>query len=382
MDLGRYLIERHLREGTPIAQLAAAHGVHRSWLYKLLARYRADGKAGLEPRSRRPHHSPARITDKHEDNIVTLRKTLIEAGFDAGAQTIHTHLSRGHETVPSISTIWRVLKARGFVTPQPHKRPRSSYVRFEADLPNACWQADVTHVTLADGTHVEVLNIIDDHSRLCLASHALRVYTAPDVVRIFHKAAAEWGYPASLLTDNGAVFTAAYRHGTGALQHELATLGIEFKHSRPYHPQTCGKVERFHQTEKRYLTKQHAPETMRALQAQLDRFTTYYNNVRPHRAIGRRTPQEAFNARTRAHPRLPPITIDSYRLRHDRVDHYGKITLRYKGRLHHIGLGRRYARATVAVLTAGPNIRVLTATGELIRELTIDPARGYQPQTS
>jgi len=380
MDLGRYLIERHLREGTPIGELASAHGVHRSWLYKLLARYRSEGDAGLEPRSRRPHHSPTRITDRYEDDIVALRKQLDEAGFDAGAQTIHTHLARTKDRVPSVSTIWRVLKARGFVTPQPHKRPRSSYVRFVAELPNECWQADITHVELADQTFAEVLNIIDDHSRLCVASKARRIYKATDVVAVFHQAAQSWGYPASMLTDNGAVFTAAYRNGTGAMQHELATLGIAYKHSRPYHPQTCGKVERFHQTVKKYLTKQDQPTTTRGLQAHLDRFVDYYNTQRPHRAIARHTPIKAFEARTKAQPRLAPITINGYRIRHDRIDRYGKITVRYNGRLHHIGLGRKHAGQAVAVLTAGPDIRVLDEHGELIRQLELDPTRDYQPQ--
>jgi transposase len=148
MELGRYLVERHLREHTPEAELAAAHGVHRSWLYKILARHRAEGEAGLEPRSRRPHRSPTRIRHRFDDEIVALRKQLSEAGFDAGAQTIHAHLARRHDAPPSTSTIWRVLNARGFVTPQPHKRPRSSYVRFAAELPNECWQMDVTHLEL------------------------------------------------------------------------------------------------------------------------------------------------------------------------------------------------------------------------------------------
>ena len=167
-----------------------------------------------------------------------------------------------------------MLRARGFVTPQPHKRPRSSYTRFEADLPNECWQTDVTHVRLA-GRDVEVLNIIDDHSRLCVASRALTVVTAHDVVTVFHDTAGQWGYPASVLSDNGAVFTATYRRGIGAFESELADLGITFKHSRPYHPQTCGKVERFHQTLKRYLAKQRRPHSIRTLQTQLDVFVDY-----------------------------------------------------------------------------------------------------------
>jgi transposase InsO family protein len=379
MDLGRYLVERHLREGTPVAELAAAHGVHRSWLYKLLARYRAEGEAGLEARSRRPHRSPTRISEQFENEIVALRKRLDTAGFDAGAQTIHTHLARAHPQPPSVSTIWRVLIARGFVTPQPRKRPRSSYIRFVAELPNECWQMDVTHWPLADGNDVEILNIIDDHSRLCVATKAFQVVNAHDVVNTFHAAAA-WGYPASVLSDNGAVFTATYRGGIGAMESELCALGIAFKHSRPYHPQTCGKIERFHQTEKKFLTKQDPPDTIRQLQHQLDEFAHTYNTVRPHRALNRRTPIVAFNARTKAHPQLPRIAIDGYRLRHDKIDRNGKITIRSKGRLHHIGLGRRHAGQTVAVLIAGRDIRILDDTGQLIRQLVLDPTRDYQPQ--
>ena len=236
MDMGRYLIEAHLREGRSVAELAAAHGVHRSWIYKLLARYRAEGEAGLVPRSKRPHSSPAQITDLFEDDIVALRKELLDSGFDAGAETIHIHLAERWHNPPSVSTIWRVLKARGFVTPQPHKRPRSSYVRFVAELPNECWQTDATHVVLADGASVEILNMIDDHSRLCVASKVFVTATSRDVVRTFQNATATWGFPASVLSDNGAIFTASYRNGISAMETELVSLGIEFKHSRPYHP--------------------------------------------------------------------------------------------------------------------------------------------------
>jgi transposase InsO family protein len=380
MELGRDLVERHLREHTPVAELAAAHGVHRSWLYKLLARYRTEGEAGLKPRSRRPQRSPTRIRDRFDDEIVGLRKQLSEAGFDAGAQTIHAHLARRHDTPPSVSTIWRVLNARGCVTPQPHKRPRSSYVRFVAELPNECWQIDLTHLELAGTGSVELLHVIDDHSRLCVAATAFRVVKAHDVVKTFRDAAATWGYPASVLSDNGAIFTAAYRNGIGAMESELCALGITFKHSRPYHPQTCGKVERFHQTVKKFLAQQHPPTTIRGLQRQLDRFADYYNTVRPHRSIGRRTPADVFNARTKAHPRLRGVTVDGYRLRHDKIDYSGKITIRYQGRLHHIGLGRQHAHQPVAVLIAGRDIRVLTEHGQLLRQLVLDPTRDYQPQ--
>jgi transposase InsO family protein len=376
--MGRFLIETHLRTGRPIAELAAAHGVHRSWLYKLLARYRREGEGGLTTRSRRPHRSPTRIADRWEEPIVAMRKELTDAGFDAGAVTIHSHLCRHHDQVPSVSTIWRVLRARGFVTPQPHKRPRSSYVRFAAELPNECWQADVTHVGLGDGSFVEVLNIVDDHSRLCVESRAFVATRSPDVVRALHRAGAVWGYPEAVLSDNGAIFTASYRGGMGAMEAELLSMGIASRHSRPYHPQTCGKVERFHQTLKRYLARQDPALTKKQLQTQLDRFVAYYNNQRPHRAIGRHTPAEAFGARERAFPRGPHIDCAGYRVRHDRIDKQGGVTLRYRGRLHHIGVGRPYRGWRVVLLVAGRDVRILGLDGSLLRRLVLDPTRDYQ----
>jgi transposase InsO family protein len=197
MDMSQFLIEKHLRTGRPIKELARAHGVSASWLFKLLRRYRLEGETGLVPRSRRPLHSPTRIADLYEDEIVALRKELDDLGVDAGAETIHYHLGQRRCHAPSVSTIYRVLKARGFVTPEPHKRPRSSYVRFCADLPNEWWQADMTHVVLDDGAVFEVLNVIDDHSRLCIASRAMIHVKATDVIRVLHQAAEKWGYPAA-----------------------------------------------------------------------------------------------------------------------------------------------------------------------------------------
>jgi transposase InsO family protein len=379
VELGRYLVEAHLREGRPVSVLAAAHNVHRSWIYKLLARYQAEGEAGLLPRSRRPRTSPTKISDLYEDEIVAIRKQLADAGFDAGAQTIHFHLAQRHASVPSVSSIWRVLRSRGFVTPQPHKRPRSSYVRFEAELPNQCWQSDITHVSLVDGSEVEIINFLDDHSRLCVASVAREIFTSVEVVSVFYDAAARHGFPESVLSDNGAVYTASYRGGTGAMEAELAALGVVFKHSKPYHPQTCGKVERFHQTLKKFLEAQNKARDLAELQGQLDRFVTYYNEVRPHRSLGRRTPRAAYEARTKARPSKQGIDVEGYRVRHDKVDNTGKVTLRYKSRLHHIGIGRAYKGQRIILLVAGRDIRILTEDGELLRQLKLDPNRSYQP---
>src|SRR5204863_5379283 len=179
----------------------------------------------------------------------------------------------------------------------------SAWKRFTAQQPNELWQADVTHWRLADHTEVEILDVIDDHSRVAIASLARPVTTGPDVVDTFVAAFAHWGTPAGVLTDNGAIFTAKQRgDGRTALEILLGELGIKYSHSRPYHPQTCGKVERFHQTLKKHLAKQDPAATLEDLQRQLDRFDEYYNAVRPHRALGRRTPQDAFLARPKAGP--------------------------------------------------------------------------------
>jgi len=383
MELARYVIDAVLVEKRSVREVASAHGISKTWLYELLDRYREQGDAGLQPKPRRPKASPTAVSAAMEDEIVALRKSLAGDGLDAGAHTIRYHLlvkhRRNKNVVPSVATIWRVLSRRGHVVAQPQKRPRSSWRRFQADLPNECWQADVTHWPLADGIEAEILNILDDHSRLLVASRALATARAIDVVETFHHAASTWGFPASMLTDNGAIFTAEYRKGRCVMENELAALGIDFKHSRPYHPQTCGKVERFHQTLKKHLAKQRRARTLAQLQAQLDRFAEYYNSVRPHRALGRRTPQQAWAGRTKAVPTGSKIPGGHYRVRRDRVDKTGKVTLRYRSRLLHIGVGRPHAGTRVLLLVADLDVRVVSDDGELLRHLTIDPTKTYQP---
>jgi transposase InsO family protein len=385
MDLAGYVVNAVLVEGRSVKEVCEANGISRSWLYELIARYRDGGEEGLTPQSRRPLSSPSRVAAKVEDEIVALRKELSDLGVDAGAHTIHFHLQRRYRrrktSVPSVATIWRVLSRRGFVTAQPQKRPRSSWRRFQADLPNECWQADTTHWALGDGSDVEILNMIDDHSRLLVASRAFKTTKAADVVETFHLVAAERGIPASMLTDNGAIFTAKSRNGTCAMELELLALGVDYKHSRPYHPQTCGKVERFHQTLKKWLAKQKPAVTINGLQAQLDRFSRYYNHERPHRALNRRTPAQAFAARTKATPRKPPITVPAeHRVRRDRVDTSGNVTVRYQSKLRHLGVGRRHAGTRILLLVADRDVRILNTDGELLAEFTIDPTKDYQPQ--
>ena len=358
--------------------MARSAGVSKAWVTKLVARYRAGGEPALEPRSRRPGSCPHAIAADIQSEILELRQQLDSAGYDHGPHSIAHHLREHFTRVPSVATIWRILKRQGLITPQPHKRPRCSFVRFEAALPNEMWQSDFTHWQLGDGSGVEILNYLDDHSRLLLACNAFTTVKGADVVESFHLAGATHGYPAALLTDNGAVYSGKSRGGKVLLETELERLGIVFKHSTPYHPQTCGKVERFHQTLKHFLAKQTPPATLAVLQLQLDTFRAYYNHHRPHRALDGRTPLTAFHARLKARPDGAD-PAGHYRVRHDRVDKGGRVTIRYLSRLRHIGLGRAYAGVPVRLLVANKHVRVIHEDGSLIRELTLDPSRNYQP---
>ena len=376
MGRARFLVEAMVVEGRSPTELARAHGVARSWLYKLLSRFREGGYAALEPRSRRPHACPQQSSSELTTEIIRLRQELTEAGFDAGPQTILFHLHERQQQLPSAATIWRILKRQGLVSPQPRKRPKASYVRFEAQLPNETWQCDATQWQLADTSPVEILNFEDDHSRLFLASIAYPTVKADDVVSAFYATADKFGLPASFLSDNGAVFSGRSRRGKVALELELESHGIEVKHSTPYHPQTCGKVERLHQTLKIYLRRRPPAQSLAHLQLQLDSFRDYYNQRRPHRALDRRTPLLVFSTKVKATPTLAKAPTH-YRVRRDRIDSHGSVTLRYLGRLRHIRVGAIHRNRRVLLLVAGADVRVVTTGGELLRELRLDPDHVY-----
>jgi transposase InsO family protein len=378
MEMGRYLVDAVLLEGRSAREVADAHGVSKSWIYELIKRYRAGGYEALQPRSRRPCSCAHQTAPQTVKAIVKLRRELQAQGHDCGAATIAFHLKGRSQPVPSLTTIWRILKREGLIVASPQKRPRSSLIRFQAELPNELWQTDITHWQLAGGEHAEILNVIDDHSRLFIASEAFSTVKAKDVVDVFHRAAELHGLPAALLSDNGAVFTATPRKGKVLLQAELERLGIAAKNSRPYHPQTCGKVERLHQTLKRYLAKQPAARTLVELQSELDRFRHYYNDIRPHRSLHAETPLQAYSARVKAKP-AGGSSKAHFRARQDKVDQTGKVSLRYMSRLYKIGLGRAHKGRPVKLLIADEQIRVIDLDGQLIRELTLDPTRNYQP---
>lgn len=364
------------------ADAAARFGITRQWATTLARRWRTGGDAAVEPRSRRPHTSPAATPAEARARILRLREELTSAGLDAGAHSIHDRLIRANATGPSVTTIWRILKAADAITAQPQKRPRSSIRRFEAAQPNETWQSDMTHWRLANDIEVEILSWLDDHARYLLRITCHPVVTAPIVTAEFTAAAHEHGLPASCLTDNGLIFTTRFAAGSGGpnhFEHVLARHGITQKNGHPGHPQTQGKIERFHQTLKRWLSAQPPALDLDELAAQLTVFRDTYNHDRPHRALARRTPAEAY----RALPKATPTLRDGerhWRIRFDTIDASGKVSLRWAGRLRHLGIGRTWKHTPITVLNAGNDVLVTTRTGELLAEFTLDPDRDYQPR--
>ena len=382
MSKARLVITAVLIEGRSQSQVARDYGVSQSWISRLIARYTLEGDAAFEPRSRRPHTSPTRLPQATIDLIIALRTELTGKGLDAGPHTIAWHLQHHHRLEVSVASISRHLHAAGLIQPSPHKRPKSSYIRFAAEQPNERWQADFTHWWLKRGNHAEILCWIDDHSRYAISVTAHMRITTPIVVDEFTKATQHHGIPYSTLTDNGLVYTtrlAGGRGGRNRFEHELRRLNIHQINSTPNHPTTCGKVERFHQTLKKWLTHQPRATTLTELQTQLDTFIDEYNHRRPHRSLPHNaTPATIYNSRPKADP---ATRIDTHnRVRTDRVDQAGSITLRHNGRLHHIGIGRIHHRTRVLILVQDSNITIINAaTGEVLREVTLDPTRDYQP---
>lgn len=381
MSKARVIVLSVVHQGLSKAEAARRFEVSWQWVHLLVSRYEQGGLEAVEPRSRRPATNRNATPDLVRDRIVELRKQLDADGLDAGPVTIAAHLHREGVTAPSTSTIRRILHSAGLITPSPKKRPRSSLRRFSADQPNECWQSDFTHWKLADGTDIEILNWLDDHSRMLLSITAHTPVTGETVVDTFITTINTYGLPASTLTDNGTVFTARFTRGTNAFEYLLATLRIQQKNGHPGHPQTQGKIERFHQTLKKWLTRQPAATTMAELQTQLDRFQQIYNHHRPHRALGGLTPATSYHATPKAWPEQTTPT-PHFRVRLDRVDTGGKVSLRRAGRMHHLNVGYAH-RGTPVLILIDTTTATIThrTTGEILSQHLIDPNRKYWRNT-
>ena len=361
-------------EGLNVAAFCRQYGVSRETFYLWRRRYLVDGLEGLEARSRAPRSSPGHIRAEVEDAIVGLRKELDALGVDSGPATISWHLTRrGMTQLPSEATIWRVLVRRGFVTPQPQKRPKSSYKRFEATAPNELWQADCIDWVTAQGP-VMIMSFIDDHSRVALRVKALPHATTETTWATFSEAAQAWGVPLGQLTDNGLNFSGRLRGFEVRFEIELRAIGVVPKTSRPFHPQTCGKVERFQQTLQKWLRRQPLAADLDGLQAQIDAFVAYYNHQRPHRGIGRITPAErwaatppAINLGTALPSPANATTVE--------VSKRGRVKL---GRRYLIAIGARWAGHTATIHYDDTHAAVFIQ-HKLVRALTLDRSRPYQP---
>jgi transposase InsO family protein len=368
-----------VHQGLSKKQVAAKYSVSIRWVNMLLARYRTGGLDAVQPKSKRPHSAPNRIPEELCQLVLDVRFDLTERGLDNGPRSIHWQLTQEGVTPPSIASIWRILSRAGAIKPQPRKRPRASYIRFEAAQPNETWQSDFTHWKLANDTDIEILNWLDDHSRFLLSCTAHKPVTSQIVKQSFLAAIKHHGPPQSTLTDNGLVYTAKFIGGNAPFEYTLRELGVQQKNGSPGHPQTQGKIERFHQTLKRYLAQQPKAKTIKELQSQLDKFTIAYNQNRPHSSLKQRTPAQVYYATIKA---KPTNALESYyRVRHDKTDDTGKVTLRRAGILHKLGTGRANARTVVQMLIDEQIVTVISKhTGEVLSQHKIDPDRKYWPK--
>jgi transposase InsO family protein len=363
-----------------VAAFCRAQGISRESYYKWRRRFELEGLDGLRDRSRRPVSSPAATPAEVEELIVRARKQLADGGEFNGPASIRDRLiSEGTvdaSVVPSRATIARILARRGQVRPQPRKRPRSSYRRFQAARPNEMWQSDWTEWRLADGRPVAIAGTLDDHSRLLTGLQAGTGDGTGELVwAVMAAAISAYGIPMSSLTDNGMCYSNKHRadHRPARFEANLAALGCQSIASTPYHPQTCGKIERLWQTLKKWLRAHGPHRSLAALNKDLAVFAEHYNTRRPHRALNGRTPAAVFAATVKARPadRPLPSQIRFYRTH---VSTGGAVTVAP----YQIFVGGRYKQLPVTVIADGDHIAIFTG-NTLIRALDADPHRQYQP---
>lgn len=354
-----------------VTALCSELEISRQTFYKYRRRFAKEGPAGLVERSRRPHSSPSVTSAEVEEAIVRLRKELV---VDNGAEAIRWHLARRPElgSPPSVATVHRVLVRRGMVVPAPKKRPKSAWRRFEWPRPNDAWQIDATAWALADGRQVWIMDVLDDHSRVLVAARVCDGPTALAAWDAFSHAVIDWGLPARVMSDNGLCFTGRFRGVEVDFERQLRSMGIAHLPSSPAHPQTCGKLERSHQTTKRWLRTRPAACDEAELQEQLDTWREHYNHHRPHKAAAGTTPAQRWIATPSAQPSgvLPgPIRASLHHVSPAGHIGWGNYLL---------GVGSPLAGRDVLVVARDHDLKVWGQTG-LIRELTIDPSRRYQP---
>lgn len=364
-----------------VARFCAEHGISRSWFHELRARALVDGELGVLVRSRRPARSPSATSALLEDLAVRGRKELLEDGWDAGPISVAQWLRAQGVDPPSRATLARIFTRRGLVTPQPQKRPRSSWRRFEFELVHECWQLDATETRLADGGRAVVFQLIDDRSRYALASVVADGETGEAAVAVVRQAISAHRPPLLLLSDNGMAVNSSRRGRASALETMLRELGVRPICSSPYHPQTCGKNERIHATLKRWLRARPTAETLTELQSLVDAFDEHYNHRRGHQALAGHTPADILTNATHASLPIPPEHPapaqgrPHRRLVEAKVAANGNVGI--AGKIIQIGADHR--RHTVIGAIDANTIHVYDQRGEIIREITAIPGQRYYP---
>jgi putative transposase len=291
-----------------VSTFCAEYGISRETFYAIRRRAAMDGPAAaLEPRSRRPRSSPSRVADEVVQRAIGVRAALEQSGLDHGPISVHEKMrSLGMEPVPSTASLARIFRDQGVARLEPRKKPRASYRRFVYPAPNACWQLDATEYVLTGGRKCVIFQLIDDHSRLAVASHVAWGETSAGAIAVVSKGIEAHGVPQRLLSDNGAALNPSRRGALGQLVAYLRSLGVEPITGKPYKPTTQGKNERFHQTLFRFLDKQPLADTLEQLQAQVDAFDRIYNTERPHQGLpGRITPASSWAATPVVEPLRP-----------------------------------------------------------------------------
>ena len=367
-----------------VSRFCREHGVSTSWFYEVRTRVERDGPlAAVSARSRRPVSSPSALRPEIEDLAVRIRKELLEDGWDCGPLSVRARMLKLGVPAPSRATLARVFTRRGMVVPQPSKRPRSSWRRFTFAAPNQCWQLDATELTLADGTVVVVFQLLDDHSRLLLASRAAVNENATDALAVVCAAIDRHGVPQRLLSDNHLALNPTRRGRRGLLETHLRQLGVQPIASSPHHPQTCGKNERAHQTLKQWLKARPAADSLPELQALLEVFDERYNTVRPHQALDGRTPLQAWQSTPAAAPPEPPTAAPRPAHQPTARPRVRQATVRAEGHLNvlrvQICLGVRYAGHLITVIEDDDlrQLHLYDHTGRHLTTITREPNKIY-----
>ena len=355
-----------------VTELCTRLGISRKSYYKYLARFTSEGLEGLQPRSRRPLRSPTATPPEMVGLITTVRADLASEGWDNGALSIFYRLLRDGEQPPVPRTIHRVLVRQRLVEPQPKKRPRSSYHTFEFPAPDDCWQIDAFDYLLVGGEQVVVFEVKDDCSRTQVANLAWTAEDAMGAWECLARGMDDFGKPHLLLSDNSLAFSGKLHHRIVLVEKNLIALGIKPITSRPYHPQTCGKNERGHQTLDKWLAARPTAARLIDLQALLDRYKREFNN-RPHQGLdANQTPLE----RRIAAARHTPIQV-----RADQPTVVRHCTAKPGGYLNweglNIAVGRELAGRILVVFATGDHLLIFFR-HHLIRELILDRTRRYQ----